>query len=298
MNKKSIILTGLLGLLFFALKSDIDGPAHHGHGDITGAPVGTAGHCQTSSCHGPNNPLTIVQLQVLDTATMLPITTYNAWQTYLVTIKGDATAVTSSLPGFGFQVSAVLGNHTLAGSYIIPAAAAHNIHTFACGATTVVEQTNTLSPDTAGINKYSVQFYWTAPPAMSDSVKFFTLLNAVNGDGGKPGDYPNAAPIVTIYENPTDTALTNVAMVSIQVNEFTVYPTCSHDDVTISYNLLSPTMVSIAIYDINGRKTAMVADNEFQSGRHTYHPVITAPGSYFVKLIAGSASSTRRFVKL
>jgi len=202
MYRRSVVLSLILGMLYITLSSDIDGPAHHGHGNITGSTTGAIGHCQTSSCHGANNPLTIVQLVISDTSTMLPITTYNALQTYLVTITGDATAITASLPGFGFQASAVLGNHTQAGTYTIPTSLASSIHTYPCGATTVVEHSVRLSPITTGVNKYSIQFYWTAPPPASDSVTFYALLNAVNGDGGSSGDNPDAAPRVTIYENP------------------------------------------------------------------------------------------------
>ena len=200
--KKSIILTLLLGFLYVVLSSDIDGAAHHGHGNVTGATTGVVGHCQTSSCHGANNPLTIVALTVTDTSTMLPITVYNALQTYLITITGNDTAIATTLPGFGFQASAVLGNHTQAGTFVIPSASSGSLHTYPCGATTIVEHTVVLSPTAPGSNKYSVQFYWTAPPPASDSVSFFSLLNAVNGNSDNSGDYPNAAPRVTIYENP------------------------------------------------------------------------------------------------
>ncbi|MEI8278128.1 MAG: choice-of-anchor V domain-containing protein [Bacteroidota bacterium] len=201
MKKNSIAFTLFLATMYIVLSSDMDGAAHHGHGNLTGSPTGAVGHCQTSSCHGANNALTIVQLQVLDTSTMLPITTYNALQSYLVTITGNDTDVATVLPGFGFQASTVLGNHTQAGTYIIPSNLASSIHTYPCGSTTVVEHTIVLHPTSANSNRYAIQFYWQAPPPASDSVTFYSVLNAVNGDGGKSGDYPNAAPNVTIYED-------------------------------------------------------------------------------------------------
>ena len=296
MKKNIFVFTGLLAMLYITLSSDIDGAAHHGHGDVTGATSGTVGHCQTGTCHGGNNAFNVVQLTVTDTTTLLPVTTYTALHTYLVTITGNATAVTTNLPGFGFQASAVLGNHTLAGTYTIPTAAVHNMHTFVCGATTVVEHTNTLSQDTAGINKYSVQFYWTAPAPFTDSVTFYALLNAVNGDGGKTGDYPNTAPHVTLYENPADAGVTKT---SATANEFTVYPNPSSSSPTISYSLLSSQKVSITICDITGRQIMQAASNEYQNaGRHTYHPAIATPGTYMVRLMVGDVSQSCRFVKL
>jgi Fibronectin type III domain len=223
-KKTSLVLTLGLGLLSVVLSSDIDGPAHHGHGNITGATTGTIGHCQTSSCHGSNNPLNIVQLQVLDTATMLPISTYDALQTYLVKMTGDATGISTSLPGFGFQASAVLGNRTQAGVFTIPDSLVGLIHTYVCGATTVVEHSQVLSPIDSGVNKYEISFYWTAPPPASDSVSFHSLLNAVNGNGASSGDNPDAAPVVTIYENAaTATCGVPTGLTDSQVTGTTAY---------------------------------------------------------------------------
>ena len=299
MNFKSILLTGLLAGLFIALKSDIDGPAHHGHGDITGATTGNLGHCQVGTCHGGNNVGTLVQLQVIDTATMLPITQYTAWHTYMVKITGNATAIATNLSGYGFQTSAVTNNHKLAGSYTIPGTESHNIHTYACGNTTVVEQSNTLSQDTAGVNKYTITFYWTAPTYMSDTVTFYTLLNAVNGDGGKTGDYPNTAPKVILTENPADSAFTSVTNVAITAGNFNVYPNPGTGSPAVSYSLYAPGVVSLSVYDMAGRKVAQPADNELQAaGDHEYHPTVTAPGLYFITLVTGSGAQSLRYVKL
>jgi len=297
MKKYSLAFTLSLSFLYIVLSSDIDGPAHHGHGNVTGAATGTVGHCQTSSCHGGNNPLTVVQLQITDTLTMAPVTVYNALQTYFITITGDATAISTTLPGFGFQASAVLGNHTQAGTYTIPASLAGSIHTYPCGATTIVEHSTRLSPITAGVNKYSIQFYWTAPAPGSDSVTFYTLLNAVNGDGASSGDNPNAAPNVTIYENPA-TATSAVPVTGITDNSFSVYPNPSSGNPTIAYALPVPANISIAIYDITGKKIMQLADNEFQSsGDHQYHPTISVPGTYLIRLSVGNIPYSATFVK-
>jgi hypothetical protein len=387
MKRNSIVITLVSAMLYIVLSGDIDGPAHHGHGNVTGATTGATGHCQTSSCHGGNNPLTIVKLQVSDTSTSLPVTTYNALQTYLVTITGDATAISTSLPGFGFQTSAVLGNHTQAGTYVIPTALAGSIHTYPCGATTIVEHTTRLLPITTGVNKYSIQFYWTAPPPASDSVTFYTLLNAVNGDGTDAGDDPNAAPNVTIYENTatatcgtpasvadsavsassvflywapvsgaisykvqyrataasswasatatgdsmtitgllpattyefqvqtvcsgssglftaaidsaTTGAATAVPVIGNPAMQLSVYPNPGAGNTTISYVLSSEGMVSMEVDDIIGRKILQIADNELQgAGAHLYHFAISAPGLYYIRLIAGNASQTCGFIK-
>ena len=297
MKKNFILFTGALSLLYITLSSDIDGPAHHGHGNITGATSGVQGHCQTSSCHGGNTAQTIVNLVVSDTTTMLPVTTYNALQTYLVTITGNDTAITTTLPGFGFQASAVLGNHTQSGTFSIPTALASQIHTFNCGTTTVVEQTATLAPITTGTNKYSIQFYWTAPAAGSDSTSFFSLLNAVNGDRGSAGDHPNAAPIVTIYEHTTTTTSSTANVAAVQ-NDFVVFPNPASSNPTIAYSLPSTQEVSVTITDISGRSVTHVVNNEMQqAGHHEYQPQVSVAGFYFVTLTVGDTRITRQFIK-
>ena len=276
MKKYSVVIGFLLIPAYVFLTSDVDGPAHHGHGDITGATTATIGHCQVGTCHGGNNPLTMVQLQVLDTTTMLPVTTYKALQTYLVTITGDATGVSTTLPGFGFQVSAVLGDHTLAGSYTIPSALASAIHTFPCGATTVVEHSLMLRPDTTGINKYSCQFYWTAPAAFSDSVTFYYLLNAVNGDGNKTGDYPNAGTPLTLYENPSD----EVAQVQSQPAGFSVFPVPAN---TVLNVFGKEPIKSVVIKSVDGKT---VYTNGFDAA-HVQVDVSKLPSGNYVACING-----------
>ena len=273
-----------MSLVYIIFCSDIDGPAHHGHGDITGATAGAPGHCQTGTCHGGNNALNIVTLQVLDTSTMLPVTTYRAYHTYLVSLKGDATAVTTNLPGFGFQISAVLGNHSLAGGYTIPTLSGHLMHTYPCGATTVVEHSSTLGQDSTGINKYTVQFYWTAPAPFTDSVSFYSLLNAVNGDGGKTGDYPNAAPVVTIYEDGAD----NVKTLTDPGDGFSFYPNPAKENLKITG---AEKITTIAIYDVSGR---VAFSGQYYSTDVNINISGLLPGSYLM-WVNGSARG--KFIK-
>ena len=229
---------------------------------------------------------------------MLPITVYNAMQTYQVTITGDATGVATSLPSFGFQTSAVLNNHKLAGSYTIPAAQAGNIHSYPCGATTVVEQSVRLAQDTAGVNKYSISFYWTAPTYLSDTVTFYTLLNAVDGDGGDHGDYPNTAPNVVLTENPADSVYEAIPAVNAHYDKFIVFPNPTAGNPTVFYNLYAPELVSLTVCDVAGRTVLQVADNEYQfPGEYTYHPTIKTPGVYFIKLVTNGTSQSLKFIK-
>jgi len=295
MLKNSIVFSCVLGFVYITLCSDIDGAAHHGHGNITGSTTGTVGKCQTSSCHGGNNAATLVSLQVLDTSTMAVVDTYNAQQTYLVTMSGNDTAVATNLPGFGFMASAVLANHTQAGTFSIPTTLASQIHTFNCGTTTVVEHTATLAQTVTGINKYNIQFYWTAPAVRSDSVSFYYLLNAVNGNGGSSGDYPNAGPKVTIYESATS----GVVHLSHENLEIHVFPNPSLGEFNIAYPVYSENYVSIEIMDMSGKVIKKILDHQYQQiGMHSISALMELSGVYIVRVIEGTQMSYSRIIKL
>ncbi len=274
MKKSSIILIAVAALIYVTLSSDIDGAAHHGHGDVTGAPSGGIGKCQTSSCHGGNNASTIVKLQVLDSSTMLPITNYNSGQTYLITLNGDATAVSTNLPGWGFMVSAVSGSHAYAGTYTIPTALTSSIHTYPCGATTIVEQTTTLRQITTGTNTYATQFYWTAPSGTSDSVSFYSVLNAVNGNGGSSGDYPNAAPRVTIYPNVS----TAIPGIKGAVNPISIYPNPARDQINLSCN---EKITDVSILNFQAQTVYSATGN---SENLSINTADLPAGTYFVRI--------------
>ena len=284
MKRNSVVFACFLAILYITLSSDIDGPAHHGHGDITGAHTATIGHCQTSSCHGGNNPLTVVELMVSDTTTTLPVTTYHAGQTYKVSITGDATSVSTNLPGFGFQVSVALGNHALAGSYTIPSALSGSIHTFACGATTVVEHSVVLPQTTTGTNQYATWFYWTAPTTYSDSVTFYTLLNAVNGNGASSGDYPNAAPLVTLYEDDPSA----VKQLTATGNSISLYPNPATTSLTIQ---AGEQITSLIISNTLGQK---VFTGSYNAPQARVDVACLPAGTYLVSV---NGSRVQKFVK-
>ena len=284
MKKYSIVFTAVLALLYISLSSDIDGAAHHGHGDVTGAPTGVTGRCQTSSCHGGNNALNIVQLQILDSSTLLPITTYHSGKTYIVSLTGDATAVSTNLPGFGFMVSAVNGLHKLSGTYTIPAALSGSIHSYPCGVTTVGEHSVTLRQTVLGTNTYGIRFYWTAPAPFSDSVTFYSLLNATNGNGGSSGDYPNAAARVTIYEDPID----QLAIPVIHESAITLYP----NPVVNQLNITSAhKIISLNITNISGKQVYSISGN---SENMTVPTAGWPAGIYYVRI---NNTEVKSFVK-
>ena len=286
MKKTSIFFTLFLAMLYITLSSDKDGAAHHGHGDITGATTGTVGHCQTGSCHGGNNAGTIVRLQVIDTATMLPITVYNAHQTYLITLTGDATSIPTSLPAFGFQVSAVRGNHTLAGTYTLHPSYASTTQIISCGATTVVEQNAAMRQAIVDTNKYYVAFYWTAPAPVSDSVSFYALLNAVNENNAKSGDYPNAAPKVTIYENPADT---KVAQVANPGSDISVFPNPATTQITVQST--NQPIDQVTITNLAGQTMY----SQQSKGKQAHIDISAFPKGMYIMIVNNAV--VRKFVK-
>jgi hypothetical protein len=65
----------------------------------------------------------------------------------------------------------------------------------------------------------------------------------------------------------------------------------------VSYALPVQSRVSLALYDIAGRKVASIEDGEKLAGRHEVkHPLDLPSGIYFLRLESGQASLTRKVV--
>jgi hypothetical protein len=100
------------------------------------------------------------------------------------------------------------------------------------------------------------------------------------------------------------TALVDVAPVTASVRGLSLRlgPNPSHGRVRIEYALPEAAHVRIAIYDVAGRRVAMVTDEAQTAGEHEVAWESArggqgvAPGLYFVRVEAGGRRETRRLV--
>jgi len=78
----------------------------------------------------------------------------------------------------------------------------------------------------------------------------------------------------------------------------TAYPNPFNNKTTISYTLVSDERVSIAVFDITGRKVCTLAENELQSsGQHSYVFNGAENGIYLVRITVGNNVFTQKLVE-
>jgi len=78
-------------------------------------------------------------------------------------------------------------------------------------------------------------------------------------------------------------------------------PNPAHSRAFIRFTLPAPALVSLSIYDLQGRRVAMPLDRVLRPAGVNEVPVRTAgwrPGCYFYRIDAGGASRTQKMVVL
>lgn len=73
------------------------------------------------------------------------------------------------------------------------------------------------------------------------------------------------------------------------------YPNPFAPSTTIAFALPEPMAVTLSVYDVTGRRVALLVDEVLPAGRHTvtWDAADRASGTYFYRLVAGSFSQTR-----
>ena len=193
MRKAFLLLPIILGLVYVITTAYSSGPGASGY-ERTGA-TGVVG-CGGGGCHGTTATTAIAVTIELDTAgSSTPLTRYYPGGSYLVKITGvdNVTSSTSSLPRFGFQLTAVklagsgASGATMAGTFgtSLPSSCQNSL----VSSLHVIEQSSPILSTTgsgagAGSTTYVETIPWTAPATGTGTVKLFGVVNAVNYDGG------------------------------------------------------------------------------------------------------------------
>jgi len=84
---------------------------------------------------------------------------------------------------------------------------------------------------------------------------------------------------------------------------YEAFPNPFGEQTTISFSLAVPGRVDVDVYDVLGRRVAVLIDGTLPSGRHSVvwngtsgETGRLAPGAYFIRLRTGSVSATRSVV--
>ncbi|NCX95021.1 MAG: hypothetical protein EBX41_01180 [Chitinophagia bacterium] len=207
--KKSFLVVLIAGILCqIVLSSDSRGY----RGNVTGSTGAGTGANQGCSCHGSQNGSIDVSVELDSAGTA--VNHYTPGGSYTIKISGVNNS-SSSLPKFGFQLSAVLANATPAGGNTMagqPGAMQAGTwgtslptgtSSITVGSLFLIGHSTPLAAatGTGGSGTTYVQSIpWTAPAANSGAVVIYGVLNAVNGNSASNGDLFNIAKTLYIPE--------------------------------------------------------------------------------------------------
>lgn len=232
------------------------GAGSHGY-DCTGAETGLSNPMGCRTCHGSSATSSIALSIELDSAGT-PTTNYVGGGTYTVTVTGTNTS-TFSLPRYGFQLGCIEGSVAVvtpvnAGTWSSSLPTSTRIANPSAGNYVVrmVEHSSPCTP-TSGTGSngtiYSKTFTWTAPPAGTGTISFWSVLNAVNNNGSaSSADKWNTAQLV-VNELALPTAVTEQQATPALV----VYPNPVQSDLNIHFALDISGSSTLRIYSTDGK---------------------------------------------
>lgn len=174
-RKTSMMMLSIIGVAsIIILAGYASGPAKNGE-TVTGAPFNNKQTC--SKCHSGGSYGGKIVTQLLN-ANKKPVTVYvpNSVYTFKVAIKKTSTKKTK----YGLQTTCATAANT---NINLWGALPRGLHNTARSKHNYVEQSSPQSADTFLIP-------WTAPPAGTGAVTFYTAGNLVNNNGSESGDQP------------------------------------------------------------------------------------------------------------
>jgi len=245
MLKRSILFTTICLFIVIFFEQYTTGPAANYVGNLTGSTGGTA-TCNTSSlCHGgTTSSTTSVSLTLCDSATTTSRTTYvpNTW--YTVRLSGSNTL---SRVRFGFQCSSTNSSGGQAGRF---RAVATYTDTIINSSTTPIQIIEHSYPIAGSSGSYSTYFNWKSPASGTGTVKFYSVLNAVNYNGtADTGDKYNTGTVLSISE----ATATQVATFGERF-DMEVYPNPVTDNAMIHLQNAHTGVYNISVFDAGGKK--------------------------------------------
>lgn len=235
--KKSILLFTLAaGLGIFTLSSYESGPAQNAQGNRTGS--GSNPTCGAVGCHGANNTNTTITLTLNDQTTGQLVTKYTPGKIYIVTIGGSNSGASK----FGFQLTGVKAANTnaQAGSFT----QGTQTQVVPVNPWQVVEHSSPLGSN----GTFSTTFTWAAPVTGTGPVTFYTIVNAVNGNGSADaGDHAT-----TKSFNYDENTTSSVAELSQDI-KIVAYPNPATDRLSFNFENATTGTYNIAVLDITGK---------------------------------------------
>lgn len=285
MNKKYLLLTTFLVAIFATLnvttvKSKITSPPAGSSGD----PVNT-GTCAQSGCHNGSAQTPASGDLTLTIGTGNPTTPLDASFVYTPGTAYNIGFLINSFTGrYGFQMAALNGSNTQAGTFAVTNAATTKINT-ATGR-------NYIGHLNASSTKSWV-YKWTAPASGTGTVTFYYSYNTANDDNNPTGD--------VIYKGSVsiEALLSGVEDISTKVADLNIFPNPISSQFSISFDLKEADNVSAQLYSLDGKLMKELINEKMNSGNVNQQFDVNdlAAGIYLVKLNVGGATITKKIVK-
>lgn len=245
--------------------------------------------CAGGGCHGGGasgaQTITVTSIPTFSNNEYVPGTTYSI----SVTISGAGAAFTKF--GFGCEIlnSSNVNTGTLqtVGSGVALQNAANG------------RRNATHTSGKLGSGGATFTFNWKAPAVGAGDAMFYYCGNAVNNNGSTTGDLPIPGSFTLnegIVTNTVTTGLTekNATVVS----KVEVFPNPSSDYVTVSYSLKESKVVSVELFDINGKMLQTLSEANQQAG--SYEKVISLQGVekgiYFIRINSNGQQASQKML--
>lgn len=284
MKKQSTILFLVAAASIITLQSYKTG-THTTFGNRTGSTGITTG---CSPCHGSVSALTAVSVIVSNSTG--PVSSYVPGAVYDVSIVG---ANSSGNPKFGFQLtcggastgSATYGTFDLNGT----------TNTALRASGSLVEHTSPQVGQVAnGAATYNLTFKWTAPAAGNGSVKFYAVLNAVNGNNNDDAGDNWAMGASSVLTEAGGTAINNDK--KLLGEAFSIFPNPSSDKLTLKLEKNASKNSTIKVVDLTGR-TLLTKQIDAGATSLDLNIETLAQGTYQLVLSSEAGSTSKQFVK-
>lgn len=205
--------------------------------------------------------------------TNIPSDGYTAGETYAITVTGTSNGVVK----MGYEVTAENSSGMKEGTWTITddartkLANSNNSVTHKSGGNTPNGNTNTWTAN------------WTAPMAGMGDITFNSAVNAANGNGNTSGDQ-----IYTTFETFAEAVISDIS--DELAASIKMYPNPAQNYLNIEL----PEESSYRVVSINGAQMTSFID---ASNNNNIDISDYKTGIYFVQIISGENSITKKFVK-
>lgn len=283
MTKKVLLTTAFTALTFITLTSNKTGPATNGQGNKTGGPGSNGETCGMAGCHTSGIGTTTGAFEVRKRFKPDSNAIVNSYMPdSLYTVKFTGTHLT--LTKFGFQLEVVkLSDSTNAGtiSNLGP-----KVQSKTVGGRTLLEHTDTI----AGA-QMSITFVWKAPTKNSGQVRFYGVVNAVNGDGTSANDKTSSPIMIGLAESLNTPYLT-------KENKFSIYPNPASAVLNIKRQATDNGSYEMQIINNSGQIVS-TTNTEVNNGvlEHSVNTSSLASGLYMLRIAHNGEQQVMPFIK-